>query len=152
MPQGSILGPYFFNIFINYFFLLIESTALCNYADDSTMYSSGKNANIVISRLRHGFVIISEWFYENYKFLSKNKCHFLILGFNETVPDFSLNSTTNENVGNNGKFFHELSIYLLSVDRCLLQWVVIKESFSNDYESSFFMLSTLNEKKTHQFY
>ena len=45
MPQGSILVPLFFNIFINDFFLFIETTTLCNYADDNIMYSSDKNAN-----------------------------------------------------------------------------------------------------------
>ena len=68
--QGSILGPLFFNIFINDLSLFIETTTLCNYADDNTMYSSDKNFNIVISRLRHDLAIISEWFYENYVVLN----------------------------------------------------------------------------------
>ena len=42
VPQSSILGPLFFNIFINNFFLFIETTTLCNYADDNIMYSSDK--------------------------------------------------------------------------------------------------------------
>ena len=67
--QHSILGPFFFNIFINSLFLFIETTTVCNYAPDSTMYSSGKTSNIVINRLRHGFAIISEWFFENYMVL-----------------------------------------------------------------------------------
>ena len=53
------------------------------------MYSSDKNSNIVISRLRHDFAIISEWFYENCMVLNPDKCHFLTLGFNKLFPDFS---------------------------------------------------------------
>ena len=62
------------------------------------MYSSEKNANIVISRLRHDFEIISEWFYENYMILSTDKCHFLTVSFNEPFPDFSFSNTTIQHV------------------------------------------------------
>ena len=98
VPQGSILGPLLFNIFINDLFLFIETTTLYNYADDNTMYSSDKNANIVISRLRHDFAIISEWVYENYMVLNADKCHYLTIGFNEPFPDFSFNDTIIENI------------------------------------------------------
>ena len=77
VPQGSILRPLLSNIFINALFLFIETTSLCNYADNNTMYSSDKNVNIVIKRLRHDFAIISKWFYENYMILNADKCHFL---------------------------------------------------------------------------
>ena len=59
-PKAPFLVPYFFNIFINDLFLFIETTTLCNYADGNAMYSSDKNSNIVISRLRHDFTILSE--------------------------------------------------------------------------------------------
>ena len=62
------------------------------------MYSSDKNANIVISRPRHDFSIISEWFYEDFMVLNDDKGHFLSVGFHEPLPDFSFNGTTIENV------------------------------------------------------
>ena len=57
-----------------------------------------KNSNNVISRLRHNFAIISEWFYENYMVLNPDKCNFLTLGFNKPFPDFSFENTIIKNV------------------------------------------------------
>ena len=37
VPQGSILGPIIFNIFINDIFLYITETGIYNYADDNSL-------------------------------------------------------------------------------------------------------------------
>ena len=38
-PQGSMLGPWVFNISINNIFYFIESCYLCNYSDGNTLYA-----------------------------------------------------------------------------------------------------------------
>ena len=51
VPQGSILGPLLFNIFLNDIFLSLQKCDLANYADDSTLYTSDKsisNMNFVL--------------------------------------------------------------------------------------------------------
>ena len=37
IPQGSILGPILFNVFINELLLFIKETDICNFADDTTL-------------------------------------------------------------------------------------------------------------------
>ena len=41
--QGSILGPLLFNIFIKGIFFFVEKSEICNFADDKTVYSFGKD-------------------------------------------------------------------------------------------------------------
>ena len=43
VSQGSILGPLLFNIFIKVIFSFVQKSEICNFADDNTVYSCGKD-------------------------------------------------------------------------------------------------------------
>ena len=40
VPQGSILGPLLFNLFMNDIFYFMEDSKLANYADDTSTYTA----------------------------------------------------------------------------------------------------------------
>ena len=80
VPQGSILSPLFFNIFINDIFLLLQKCYPANYADDSTMYTSDKSVSTIIGSLRHEFTILSRWLYNNIMVRNPEKRSFMLLG------------------------------------------------------------------------
>ena len=79
VPQGSILGPLLFNIFLNDIFLSLQKCDLANYADDSTLYTSDKSISNMNS-LSHDFTILSKWFHNNFMVLNPDKCSFMLLG------------------------------------------------------------------------
>ena len=40
VTQGSVMGPFLLNVFINDVFFLLNETEICNYADDTTICCS----------------------------------------------------------------------------------------------------------------
>ena len=66
VPQGSISGPFFFNIFICE--LLFDDTDidLANYADDKTPYAYHLEHNKVIKSLEKNIDRLFDWFSDNF--------------------------------------------------------------------------------------
>ena len=79
VPQGSILGPLLFNVFINDLFLFIERCALYNYADDNSLSTGALSLNDVISDLRHDGNICIEWFHNNGMQANADKFQFMLV-------------------------------------------------------------------------
>ena len=87
VPQGSILGPLLFNIFINDLFLFIEKTNICNFADGNTIYSCNNNLQNVLKNLKHDMINVSKWFKVNSMKANQKKFQFMILdkGTRQTI-------------------------------------------------------------------
>ena len=85
VPQGSVLGPLLFNIYINDLFFIIEQTDICNYADDNTINACDMSLENLLRRLEHDSHLAIEWFKHNYMKLNEDKCHLLISGFKHEI-------------------------------------------------------------------
>ena len=99
VPQGSILAPLDFNIYIcNIFFDIIECDS-ASYADDNTPYNCYFNLDNVISNLEKSTNSLLTWFSENHMKVNANKCN-LLVSFDERctakIEDFSIKNSTEE--------------------------------------------------------
>ena len=73
VPQGSALGPFLFNIYINGLFYMTELSVACNFADYTTFNASDSSPKVVLNRLEHDANLVIEWFDCNYMRLNQDK-------------------------------------------------------------------------------
>ena len=65
VPQGSILGPLLFNIYINDLFLFSEEFLMSNYADDCSPYEFSDTVEQVIIKLEKDANLLIQWYKNN---------------------------------------------------------------------------------------
>ena len=81
VPQGSILGPILFNLFINDLMFFIQETEVCNFADD-TIYSCSSNYEEATQKLSADTHLVLNWFRINSMVANPSKFQIMFLGSN----------------------------------------------------------------------
>ena len=84
VPQGSILGPLLFNIFINDIFYFVDKAKIANYADDNSIYITTDNVESLLKLLEIETSAVLSWFKMNEMKSNDDKCYLMVPNANIT--------------------------------------------------------------------
>ena len=95
VPQGSILGPVLFNLYLNDLLEVIEETEIDSYVDDTKLYLSIslKDIQVGLSHISEDLKQVAEWCCSNSLLINPKKTKFILFGVPQNLhclPDISV--------------------------------------------------------------
>ena len=78
VPQGSLLGPLLFIIYINDFHKSSDRLSFIHFADDSSIFFSHRNPNYLLDTMNIELEHISDWIKANKLSLNLQKTNFML--------------------------------------------------------------------------
>ena len=98
VPQGSVLGPLLFLLYINDFNKCAPNIDFHLYADDSNLFCSHKSLQVLETILNDQLNSINEWLCANKLSLNVDKSNFVIFHPPQKSPTYSINLKIHDKV------------------------------------------------------
>ena len=90
VPQGSVLGPKLFILYINDICEALVKMKCVLFADDTSLYSSGADLGRLLHEVESDLKILNKWFDINKLSLNISKTNFIIFGNKKTYVPINL--------------------------------------------------------------
>lgn len=79
IPQGSILGPILYTIYVNPVFKYIKHCKMYMYADDTALVIAHNDKNEAMKKLQEDFNTVQKWFHDNKLIINEKKTKLLCI-------------------------------------------------------------------------